>query len=117
MVGTGAGGNVLQLARISLVNEASELIVDLYVKPMQPVTQYHTALNSITAGHIAIGVSRRADAVLLGDLLMNRTVVGHSIDCDLGAIFGHKCKDLPRKCVCPNLSRYYVYYKRCTFFM
>lgn len=47
MVGTGVDGVDSILARVSIVNQFGHIILDKYVKPTEPVTDYRTHVSGI----------------------------------------------------------------------
>lgn len=97
MVGVGHSGKVLKLARVSLVNDTGDVVLDTYVQPDEPVTRFSPALNGITAAHMAIGVRHHVVERMLFDVLSGRTVVGHSLQGDFSVIFGRDRRALPPK--------------------
>ncbi|KAA1115060.1 3'-5' exonuclease [Puccinia graminis f. sp. tritici] len=52
MVGVGPNGSVSALARVSIVDFHGNVLLDQYVKPTQPVTQYRTWVSGIRAKHL-----------------------------------------------------------------
>jgi hypothetical protein len=55
MVGVGPDGEESALARVSLVNYNGALLLDEYVKPLERVTDFRTAVSGITPKHLAQG--------------------------------------------------------------
>ena len=87
MVGVGPCGRYSALARVSIVNWDGEVLLDEYVQPGQPVTDYRTAVSGITAQHVddaphTLTTIRPVVAALLADKIL----VGHSLKCDLQAL-------------------------------
>lgn len=50
MVSTNVDPNAL--ARLSCVNTSGEILIDMYCKPNQPITDYKTKFSGITASHL-----------------------------------------------------------------
>ncbi|KAJ1982382.1 3'-5' exonuclease [Dimargaris verticillata] len=86
MVGVGPDGTESVLARISLVNFYGQVVLDRYVRPSQPVTDYRTAVSGITA-ELLIG-ARSFNSVVkdVQELVKDRILVGHSIKNDLDVL-------------------------------
>jgi len=55
MVGVGPNGFQSVLARVSLVNFHGHVILDKFVKSMEPITDYRTAVSGITRELLANG--------------------------------------------------------------
>lgn len=96
MVGVGEHGKHQNLARLSLVNATGAIVIDMYVLPDDPVTRYMPGLNGITAKHMAIAMPYRDIEQLMYNVLENRTVVGHTIECDFRALFGRDRRARPK---------------------
>jgi RNA exonuclease 4 len=47
MVGTGEGGLDSELARVSIVDYSGRVILDTFVKPRRPVTDYRTPVSGV----------------------------------------------------------------------
>jgi RNA exonuclease 4 len=58
MVGTGAEGAKSELARVVLVNAAGNAVLDVYVRPSVPVTDYRTAVSGIRPHHLLVRCAR-----------------------------------------------------------
>ncbi|GAX73591.1 hypothetical protein CEUSTIGMA_g1042.t1 [Chlamydomonas eustigma] len=95
MVGVGPGGSRSALARVCIVNDDGNAILDAYVKPKEKVTDYRTWVSGIKPEHL------RGDGVLtleevqekVAVMLSGATLVGHSLNNDLKALL----LDHPRK--------------------
>ena len=85
MVLTGQG---LELARISLVNEAYQCVYDTLVKPENPILDYKTQFSGITKETLEGVLTTLADVHRrLGELLPQKCIlVGHSLESDLHAL-------------------------------
>jgi RNA exonuclease 4 len=66
MVGVGIDGSKSALARVVLVNAAGNAVLDQYVRPTVPVTDFRTAVSGIRPHHLqaraATGGGRRGAA-------------------------------------------------------
>lgn len=56
MVGVGPGGRTSVLARATVVNYEGDVLLDEYVCPEKPVTDYRTPITGIRRGQLANGV-------------------------------------------------------------
>ncbi|XP_049296254.1 RNA exonuclease 4 [Anopheles funestus] len=83
MVGIGADGKEHMLARVSIVNEQGEVIIDLYVKPQETVIDYRTDISGIRPEHIAHGVDFKTVRELVRKIIHGKTLVGHALKNDL----------------------------------
>ena len=54
-VGTGPDGAGNMLARVSIVNSMGKCVYDKYVKPMEKITDFRTAVSGIRPGNLANG--------------------------------------------------------------
>lgn len=55
MVGVGSNGQDDMLARVSIVNKRGEVLLDKFVKPTEPVTDYRTSISGIRPNDILNG--------------------------------------------------------------
>ncbi|XP_037026902.1 RNA exonuclease 4 [Bradysia coprophila] len=83
MVGIGFQGKDHMLARISIVNQQGEIIMDKYVKPSESVVDYRTHISGIRAKDIDNGEPFGAVQREVINLLKGRILVGHSVSNDL----------------------------------
>ncbi len=99
MVGVGPGGIDSALARLSLVNYHGQVLLDVYVKPVEKVVDFRTTVSGIKPGHITpshedsqfnqFGQSLftlRQVQDLLSPLIQNKIVIGHSLRNDFKAL-------------------------------
>lgn len=83
MVGIGFAAKKNMVARVSVVNEMGEVLMDRYVRPREPVVNYRTEVSGIRPADIANGdefVRVQADVAAL---LEGRILVGHAVYNDL----------------------------------
>lgn len=82
MVWTASG---LTLARLSVVNEARELLYDTFVQPSEPITDYNTRFSGITPALLDGVTTTLEDAreKLMSFFQPETVLVGHSLENDL----------------------------------
>lgn len=82
MVGIGPNGRDHMLARVSIVNESGEIILDKYVKPTQQVVDYRTKFSGITPIHLENAHTFAEVQAEVIKIKCNRIVVGHALHND-----------------------------------
>ena len=84
MVGVGPMGRISVLARVSMVDWDGRVVLDEYVQPSQPVTDYRTYVSGVTAHHLetATHTTQSIRPVVL-TLLQDKILVGHGLKADL----------------------------------
>lgn len=82
-VGTGPDGKEHMLARVSIVNERGEVILDTYVKPQKDVTDYRTEISGIRPELMESGDDYEHVRETVKILLHGRILVGHALKNDL----------------------------------
>lgn len=82
-VGIGPHGKEHMLARVSIVNERAEVVLDTYVKPQKAVKDYRTEISGIRPELMAEGQDYGAVRETVKLLLQGRTLVGHALKNDL----------------------------------
>lgn len=94
MVGTGDDGKESILARVSIVNHFGQCIYDKYVKPVDEVTDYRTAVSGIRPSDVENGEDFKVVQKEVNDIMKKRVIVGHALRHDLKALFlQHPRKD------------------------
>ncbi|TRY68485.1 hypothetical protein TCAL_01387 [Tigriopus californicus] len=83
MVGVGPKGTNSILARVSIVNHFGHCIFDKYVKPMEKVTDYRTAVSGIRKQDLVNGEDFKSVQMEVAKMFQDRIVVGHAIKHDL----------------------------------
>lgn len=83
MVGTGPNGRDHMLARVSIVNEKGEIIMDKYVKPTDSVIDYRTRYSGITPTHLEDAHNFADVQAEVSRIKFNRILVGHAVHNDL----------------------------------
>lgn len=83
MVGIGPNGRGRMLARVSIVNEKGEIIMDKYVKPTKPVIDFRTQFSGITPAHLENAYDFADVQAEVSRIKFNRILVGHALHNDL----------------------------------
>uniref|UniRef100_A0A8D0LAG8 RNA exonuclease 4 n=1 Tax=Sphenodon punctatus TaxID=8508 RepID=A0A8D0LAG8_SPHPU len=87
MVGVGPEGEDSIVARVSIVNRFGKCIYDKYVKPMEQVTDYRTAVSGIRPADLKQGELFKVVQKEVADILRGRLLVGHAVHNDLKILF------------------------------
>jgi RNA exonuclease 4 len=97
MVGTGSDGMNSVLARVSIVNFFGHCIYDKYVKPIEEITDYRTAVSGIRPSDLVNASDFKIVQKEVNDLLKDRLLVGHALKNDFKVLFlshpKHKIRD------------------------
>ncbi|KAF8925019.1 ribonuclease H-like domain-containing protein [Dissophora ornata] len=101
MVGVGPEGIQSALARVSIVNYYGVTILDLYVRPMERVTDFRTEVSGITPKLLVNAVEFKDAQRQVADIIDDKIVVGHAIHNDFKALL----LDHPQRLV-RDTSRY-----------
>lgn len=83
MVGVGYAAKKHMLARVSIVNQRGEVLMDRFVRPREPVIDYRTHVSGIRPADIANGEEFSRVQAEVSALLNGRILVGHAIYNDL----------------------------------
>ncbi|KAJ1952863.1 3'-5' exonuclease [Linderina pennispora] len=86
MVGAGFKGCRSMLARVSIVNYYGHVIMDTFVKPQEPVTDYRTWVSGIRKSDLTNGAKFKDVQQQVADLFKDRVVIGHALQNDLRAL-------------------------------
>lgn len=86
MVGVGPEGIQSALARVSIVNYYGVTILDLYVRPLEFVTDFRTAVSGITPKHLLKAVEFKDAQKQVADIIEDKIVVGHAVHNDFKAL-------------------------------
>lgn len=86
MVGIGINGRDHMLARVSIVNEKGDVLLDKYVKPTQTVIDYRTQYSGITPMDLINAHDFREVQTDVARIKNGRIVVGHALHNDLKAL-------------------------------
>jgi len=88
MVGVGEYGQFSSLARVCIVNYYGDIVLDLYVKQRQEVTDYRTFVSGITEEHLTSdhAVEFEECRERVQRILKDKILVGHGLKNDLSAL-------------------------------
>ncbi|XP_042864271.1 uncharacterized protein LOC122248368 isoform X2 [Penaeus japonicus] len=86
MVGAGKKGRISMLARVSVVNEYGEVLLDKYVKPWRKVVDYRTKYSGIREADIKDGEDFGHVREQVKAMLQGRILVGHALEHDFMAL-------------------------------
>ncbi len=89
MVGVGEPPSESQLARVSIVSYHGVKLLDTYVRPVMPVTDYRTFVSGIRPHHLRVtgpAISFAEAQKAVADILRGRILVGHALKNDLHAL-------------------------------
>jgi len=80
------GGDTSVCARVVLVNWRGRKLLDTYIRPTQPVTDYRTFVSGITEAHLRNAPHFAAVRLQVREILRNRILVGHGLENDLAVL-------------------------------
>nr|ODN93280.1 hypothetical protein L203_00551 [Cryptococcus depauperatus CBS 7841] len=83
MVGVGPNGNENALARVSIVNYHGAIILDTFVQPREPVTDYRTWISDVRAADLMGAPQFHEVNKQVSGLIEDKILVGHAIENDL----------------------------------
>jgi len=83
MVGVGEDGRRSILARVSVVNEDGNVVLDTFVAPTEPVTDYRTRVSGVRPQDLRGAPPFKEIQCKMADILKGRTLVGHALKNDL----------------------------------
>jgi RNA exonuclease 4 len=86
MVGVGYGGHRSALARVCLINWNGKKLMDVYVRPDEPVTDYRTFVSGITEEHLEKAIDMEECRECVRNHLKGKILVGHALKNDLHAL-------------------------------
>ncbi|KAJ3011269.1 3'-5' exonuclease [Thoreauomyces humboldtii] len=86
MVGVGPGGVRSMLARVSIVNFHGHTLLDTFVAPQEPITDYRTFVSGITPELLMDAPDFKAVQKQVAAALDDRVVVGHALKNDFTAL-------------------------------
>ncbi|SCV00615.1 LAME_0G10924g1_1 [Lachancea meyersii CBS 8951] len=86
-VGVGPDGKESALARATLVNFFGHVVLDVFVKPREKVTDWRTWVSGVRPQDMQNAVPFPVAQEQVAKTLQNRTLVGHAVAHDLQALF------------------------------
>lgn len=105
MVGIGIDGTGNMVARVSIVNENGNIVMDKYVKPQEKVINYRTRVSGIRPKDLESGEDFKTIQREVSVLIKNAIIVGHSIKHDLDVLYLTHPKNLTRDTSCYTYIR------------
>jgi RNA exonuclease 4 len=101
MVGVGPNGDRSALARVCVVNNFGNVLLDTYVKPKEKIVDYRTKYSGIRPEHLVDAMSWEDAQKKVAELVQAKVLVGHAISNDLAVLLLSHPKKLIR-----DTSRY-----------
>lgn len=86
MVGCGPKGCTSVLAHVAMVNWHGHVVLDRYVAPQEPVTDYRTWVSGVKPKHLRNAPSFASVQSEVAELVKGRVLVGHAVQNDLKAL-------------------------------
>ena len=83
MVGVGDDGKRSILARVSVVNEDGNVVLDTFVAPTEPVADYRTRVSGVRPQDLRGAPPFKEIQRKMADILRGRVLVGHALKNDL----------------------------------
>jgi len=96
MVGVGSSGTKSALAQVVILNENEELVYSAYVRPIEKITDYRTAVSGVRPFHMKTAVPFLQVQKEVGQLLRKRIVIGHALRNDFKVLMLSHPKNLVR---------------------
>jgi RNA exonuclease 4 len=107
MVGVGPGGHESALARISIVDFHGRQIYDSYVKPLERVTNWRTAVSGISQKEMRFARDFSEVQKEVDDIIKDRILIGHDIKHDLEALkLSHSPRNIRDTAKYPAFKKY-----------
>ncbi|CAI5757202.1 unnamed protein product [Candida verbasci] len=86
-VGVGPEGEESALARVSIVNFYGYVLLDVFVKPKEKVTDWRTWVSGIQPYHLKNAISFKQAQEKVSKLFQDKILIGHGINNDLECLF------------------------------
>lgn len=87
MVGIGANGLKSALARVTIVDWNYNVLLETYVRPTEPVTDYRTAVSGITEQHLHGKIYNTCNIItcriMVKRIIQDKILIGHGLENDL----------------------------------
>eukprot|EP00922_Rhytidocystis_sp_ex-Travisia-forbesii_P043317 GHVS01064639.1.p1 GENE.GHVS01064639.1~~GHVS01064639.1.p1 ORF type:complete len:428 (+),score=71.11 GHVS01064639.1:54-1286(+) len=96
MVGCGPNGEINGLGRISIIDVDGGIIMDEFVKPMEPITDYRSHITGLYPHHLAQAMPYLLIREKAVSILKDRIVVGHAVHNDFAVLCFHPPQELVR---------------------
>ena len=86
MLGVGEDGEESNVARVSIVNHAGEVLLDSFVAVAEPVTDYRTEFSGVRQEDLEGAPDFETVRNKVKDLLTGKLLVGHGLDHDMDVL-------------------------------
>jgi RNA exonuclease 4 len=90
MVGVGENGIKSTLARVTIIDWNYKVLLETYVRPNEPVTDYRTAISGITEEHLYGKLYNVCDIatcqLMVKRIIHGKILVGHALENDLDCL-------------------------------
>ena len=96
MVGCGEDGKRSVLARVSVVNEDGNVVLDTFVAPGERVVDYRTRVSGVRPSDLAHAPPFREVQKKMADILKGRVLIGHALRNDLKCLLLDHPKSMTR---------------------
>eukprot|EP00922_Rhytidocystis_sp_ex-Travisia-forbesii_P070195 GHVS01104903.1.p1 GENE.GHVS01104903.1~~GHVS01104903.1.p1 ORF type:complete len:237 (+),score=19.57 GHVS01104903.1:89-799(+) len=96
MVGCGPNAKVTGLGRISIIDTEGGVIMDEFVKPMEPVADYRSHITGLYPHHLSQAIPFLLIREKAVSILKDRIVVGHAVHNDFNVLCFHPPQELVR---------------------
>ena len=96
MVGCGEDGTRSVLARVSVVNEDGNVVLDTFVSPGERVVDYRTRVSGVRASDLRGAPPFKEIQRKMADILKGRTLIGHALKNDLKCLLLDHPKSMTR---------------------
>eukprot|EP00922_Rhytidocystis_sp_ex-Travisia-forbesii_P070193 GHVS01104901.1.p1 GENE.GHVS01104901.1~~GHVS01104901.1.p1 ORF type:complete len:403 (+),score=42.83 GHVS01104901.1:34-1242(+) len=96
MVGCGPSGDVNGLGRISIIDTEGGVVMDEFVKPMEPITDYRSHITGLYPHHLTQAMPFLLVREKVISILKDRIVVGHAVHNDFAVLCFHPPQELVR---------------------
>ena len=87
MVGAGVDGRKSILARVSVVNEDGNVVLDTFVSPTEYVVDYRTQVSGVRPSDLKGAPGFKEIQLKMANILKGRTLIGHALKNDLKCLF------------------------------
>ena len=78
-----AGATDTLACRVCIVNDQGHVLLDCWVKPSEPVTDYRTFVSGVRKHHLTAAATFDTIRPKVTELTTGRTIVGHALHNDL----------------------------------
>lgn len=86
MVRGGKNGEINILGRVSIVDENGKILLDKYVKPNEPITDYRTRFSGLRPNNLENGENFDDVQREVMEIVHNKLLVGHALEGDMAVL-------------------------------